>query len=255
VITRSSAVCCPALRCSAGRCAVIRYSAAPLSVASCLVVCCSGVVFATSRTCKSRCPLSPKSRSGRCGSATEMLSAPHHFAHPGKISSMLLSSAVGASEDSPLRKGWEIFKNNRERRRCDTLVLSPFWTKGQFKTPFALCYVNSGIMRKELKFGGVATWSGDPHSYASSTSSRPSASGLDSPLITNHYSRIAAFLIDTPAIRNALKPCSCIIASHSNRHSSRGARCCHREPELSTTPSLSRTPPWRIIRPIGRVRI
>jgi hypothetical protein len=81
-------------------------------------------------------------------------------------------------------------------------------------------------MRQELKFGGTTARGGNPHPCASSisspslTSSASSEPRVSFPLFTNHQSPITAFLIDTPAIRNALKSFNCSRNVHSNRHSS-----------------------------------
>jgi hypothetical protein len=54
--------------------------------------------------------------------------------------------------------------------------------------------------------------------------------------ITTHHSPITAFLIDTPAIRIAPKSCACIVAAHSNRHSS-GALELHHNRAIPSNPA------------------
>ena len=74
-------------------------------------------------------------------------------------------------------------------------------------------------------------------SFPSSASSHNLASHrvAESP-ITNHHSRITAFLIDTLAIRIALKSLACMADEHSNRHSL-GASKVHQN--CATPPSFT----------------
>ena len=66
-------------------------------------------------------------------------------------------------------------------------------------------------MGQDRKFGEAAS--------RSSNVSR-CAMGISGARFLNYRSRIAAFLIDTPAIRNAVKSRQCNAGAHSNRHSS-----------------------------------
>jgi hypothetical protein len=94
------------------------------------------------------------------------------------------------------------------------LVPAPFLPIRTGHKYFARCYAKCGFMRRELGFGEMGACGGNVSRCASGISR--------SRLGNQPYPDFAAFLIDTPAIRNALKPCICIADLRSNRHSSEG---------------------------------
>jgi hypothetical protein len=83
-------------------------------------------------------------------------------------------------------------------------------------------------MRQELEFGGGRSRGGDLSWCASSSVSLAPWS----PRSAQHAQR-NAFLIDTPAIRNVVNSCGCIVECHANRHSS-GGRALHHNRALGS---------------------